>query len=651
MRTDLGWTPGSDRHVPQPRLVRGVPGAGPGRPARMARPAGAPSRCTFLDRELRGPSRRGPRRRSGAFLGADPDGLVFVPNATTGVERRAALAPLRARRRAADHRPRVQRHPEHDPRRRGPRRGAGRARRAPLPDDRRRTSSSRRVLGGGHAAHPPGRHQPRHQPDGARPADRAHRPRARRARDRHARRRRARPGHGAARPRRARRPRTTRATATSGCAGPKGAAFLWVRADRRERIQPTIVSHGANATRTDRAALPARVRLGRDRRPDRGARRCPPRSTGWPRLEPGGWPAVMAANHALALEARDRLVAALGGPLPGPGCACRVDGGGADPGPAHRRGGRLAARGALRRGPDRGPDRGLARCRAARPTPTDPPRSVLVRVSAQRYNESGDIERLVAALGRRLDRRVDRPEEPARDAAELVASDEAGGARPGAAQVVAENGCGTQGLPRSASYSTTMNGAPGRRCAASDRIDGHLPVARARNAGCWPRPGRRAAAGRAGRSRSATRVVSSVAGNRAATRRGVRPQRTGVAVHGDDPRARPEQVGEGKGERTLPGPDVRPRRRPAPPMPPPDRARRGRDGPSSAGVLEAGRDAVDRQLDEAQHAARAPGRRAPWPAGGRAGGPGARTARRRRGCAARSSAAGPAPRRAGGRDR
>ena len=32
----------------------------------------------------------------------------------------------------------------------------------------------------------------------------------------------------------------------------------------------------------------------------------------------------------------------------------------------------------------------------------DPPRAVLVRVSAQRYTESADIERLVAALGRRL---------------------------------------------------------------------------------------------------------------------------------------------------------------------------------------------------------------------------------------------------------
>ena len=57
----------------------------------------------------------------------------------------------------------------------------------------------------------------------------------------------------------------------------------------------------------------------------------------------------------------------------------------------------------------------------------------------------------------------------------------------------------------------------------------------------------------------------------------------------------------------------RPRRcppmsRPAPP--PAAAARRGRGDPRSARVLEPGRDAVDGELDEAQDAARAPGRRA-----------------------------------------
>ena len=182
--------------------------------------------------------------------------------------------------------------------------------------------------------------------------------------------------------------------------GPKGAAFLWVRADRRERIHPTIVSHGANATRTDRP----RFRLEFDwvGTGDPTAALTLPAAIDWmARLEPGGWPAVMAANRALALEARDRLVAALGGPSPVPDALM----------------GSMAAVVI----PGLGTDREAAWLHeelfdadrievpvvpfpvpGARPRPTDPPTSVLVRVSAQRYNDSGDIERLVAALGRRL---------------------------------------------------------------------------------------------------------------------------------------------------------------------------------------------------------------------------------------------------------
>jgi len=182
--------------------------------------------------------------------------------------------------------------------------------------------------------------------------------------------------------------------------GPKGAAFLWVRADRRERIHPTIVSHGANATRTDRP----RFRLEFDwvGTGDPTAALTLPAAIDWmARLEPGGWPAVMAANRALALEARDRLVAALGGPSPIPDALM----------------GSMAAVVI----PHLGTDREAASLHeelfdedrievpvvsfpvpGARLRPTDAPISVLVRVSAQRYNESGDLERLVAALGRRL---------------------------------------------------------------------------------------------------------------------------------------------------------------------------------------------------------------------------------------------------------
>ena len=182
--------------------------------------------------------------------------------------------------------------------------------------------------------------------------------------------------------------------------GPKGAAFLWVRADRRERIHPTTISHGANATRTDRP----RFRLEFDwvGTGDPTAALTLPAAIDWmARLEPGGWPAVMAANHALALEARDRLTALVGRDAPAPDDLV----------------GSMAAV----------PIPGLATDQdaawlhealfdddrievpivpfpvpGARPSATDPPRSVLVRVSAQRYNDSGDIDRLVSALGRRL---------------------------------------------------------------------------------------------------------------------------------------------------------------------------------------------------------------------------------------------------------
>jgi isopenicillin-N epimerase len=182
--------------------------------------------------------------------------------------------------------------------------------------------------------------------------------------------------------------------------GPKGAAFLWVRADRRERIHPTTVSHGANATRTDRP----RFRLEFDwvGTGDPTAALSLPAAIDWMAgLEPGGWPAVMAANHALALEARDRLTALVGSDAPAPD--------------------ELVGSMAAVPIPGLWTDQDAAWLHealydddrievpivpfpvpAARPSPTDPPRAVLVRVSAQRYNDSGDIDRLVTALGQRL---------------------------------------------------------------------------------------------------------------------------------------------------------------------------------------------------------------------------------------------------------
>ncbi len=180
---------------------------------------------------------------------------------------------------------------------------------------------------------------------------------------------------------------------------PKGAGFLWVRANRRERIHPTTVSHGANTQRTDRS----RYRLEFDwvGTADPTPALTIPAAIDWvARLEPGGWPAVMAANRALALAARDRLGEAFGGPTPAPdtliGSMVSVP----LPGLATDADAETLHLGLV----DERIEVPIVAwpVPGARPDPTDPPRAGLVRVSAQRYTESKDIERLVASLGRRL---------------------------------------------------------------------------------------------------------------------------------------------------------------------------------------------------------------------------------------------------------
>jgi len=89
---------------------------------------------------------------------------------------------------------------------------------------------------------------------------------------------------------------------------PKGAAFLWLRADRRERIRPLVVSHGANTPRPGRSLLHDEFDwVGTD---DPTPYLCVP--TALDTLEamvPGGWPEIRRRNRELALAAR-RLVGA-----------------------------------------------------------------------------------------------------------------------------------------------------------------------------------------------------------------------------------------------------------------------------------------------------------------------------------------------------
>ena len=100
------------------------------------------------------------------FVGARrPTDLAFVPNATSGRERRAALARLRARRRAAHHRPRLQRLPQRARLRRRARAARGSSWRTCRSRSRRPDEVVERGAGRGHAAHAAGAARPRHQPD------------------------------------------------------------------------------------------------------------------------------------------------------------------------------------------------------------------------------------------------------------------------------------------------------------------------------------------------------------------------------------------------------------------------------------------------------------------------------------------------------
>jgi isopenicillin-N epimerase len=181
--------------------------------------------------------------------------------------------------------------------------------------------------------------------------------------------------------------------------GPKTAGVLVVRGDRRDGVVPLVTSHGRNDPRTDRPPLWKEF--------DWQGTLNPTPFLSLPEafrvvggLQPGGWPAHMAANHELAIAARRMLHEALGTEPIAPESMIGAMAS-------------IALPAALSNEEAADLTRSLAGedrievpavpfpVRAARPTPDAPCTNGFVRISAQRYNEPADYERLADALVRR----------------------------------------------------------------------------------------------------------------------------------------------------------------------------------------------------------------------------------------------------------
>ena len=182
--------------------------------------------------------------------------------------------------------------------------------------------------------------------------------------------------------------------------GPKGAAVLHVRADVRPRIHPLVISHAANTTRRDRPAY--RLEFDWTGTFDPSAILALPAAIRYVGgLDEDGWSSLMAANTSLARGARDTLCDALNIPPPAPeamlGSMASIPLPGLAPTPAAAE--RLQTALFVE---DRIEVPVLPFPVAAAREPDAAPGSILVRVSAQRYNRPEEYERLADALVRRL---------------------------------------------------------------------------------------------------------------------------------------------------------------------------------------------------------------------------------------------------------
>ncbi len=91
---------------------------------------------------------------------------------------------------------------------------------------------------------------------------------------------------------------------------PKGAAFLYVQADRHSHLRPLTISHGANSPRSDRSRF--RLEFDWTGTADPTSYLCIPEAIQFMgSLLPGGWDALRQHNRAMVLTARAALCQAL----------------------------------------------------------------------------------------------------------------------------------------------------------------------------------------------------------------------------------------------------------------------------------------------------------------------------------------------------
>ena len=87
---------------------------------------------------------------------------------------------------------------------------------------------------------------------------------------------------------------------------PKGAAFLWVREDKQKELHPAVISHGHNTPRPGFSSFQDRFDWAGTADPT--AWFCAAAAIHWlAGLYPGGWPVIRDANHELAVFARRLL--------------------------------------------------------------------------------------------------------------------------------------------------------------------------------------------------------------------------------------------------------------------------------------------------------------------------------------------------------